>query len=119
MSDISDLTPAEMRCGIALQLREIEHLRAERDELREQLTLAESVRASQVAGLVDGAERLRENGQRLLAVSDSAVQHQHDMIEAACAPLLESMASERHRAFLLAERVRVLEGALHGCGKTV
>jgi hypothetical protein len=46
---------------------------------------------------------LRENGQRLLAVADSAVQHQHDMIEAACAPLRE--------------RVRVLEGALEGALK--
>jgi hypothetical protein len=65
----------------------------------------------------DEIDMLRENGQRLLAVADSAVQHQHDMIEAACAPLLESMASERHRAFLLAERVRVLEGALEGALK--
>jgi hypothetical protein len=35
-------------------------MRRERDALREQLTLAESVRTSQVAGLVEGAEKLRE-----------------------------------------------------------
>jgi hypothetical protein len=43
-------------------------------------------------------DALRENGQRLLAVADSAVQHQHDMIEAACTPLRE--------------RIKVLEQAL-------
>jgi len=35
-------------------------LQRERDALREQLTLAESVRAAQVAGLTEGMERLRE-----------------------------------------------------------
>ena len=36
----------------------------------------------------------------------------HAHAAAVSAALLESMASERHRAFLLAERVRVLEEAL-------
>ena len=35
-------------------------MQRERDALREQLALAESVRAAQVAGLTEGAEKLRE-----------------------------------------------------------
>jgi hypothetical protein len=65
MSDLTDLTPEEMRAGIALQLREIDRLRV-----------------------------------------------QCKMLQDDKAALLESMASERHRAFLLAERVKVLEEAL-------
>ena len=73
---MSDLTDRELQTlrnwGTELEERAADEI----DKLREQLALAETVRASQVAGLV------------------------------------ESMASERHRAFLLAERVRVLEETL-------
>jgi hypothetical protein len=41
-----------------------------------------------------------------------APEDMHAHAAAVSAALLESMASERHRAFLLAERVRVLEEAL-------
>jgi predicted nucleic acid-binding Zn-ribbon protein len=42
------------------------------DALREQLALAESVRAAQVAGLVEGAEKLREEVARLTKIIDDA-----------------------------------------------
>jgi hypothetical protein len=44
----------------------------ERDALREQLTLAEAVRAAQVAGLTEGAEKLREEVKRLTKIIDDA-----------------------------------------------
>ncbi len=40
--------------------------------LREQLALAETVRAAQVAGLVEGAEKLREEVARLTKIIDDA-----------------------------------------------
>ena len=42
------------------------------ESLRERLTLAETVRASQVAGLVEGAEKLREEVKRLTKIIDDA-----------------------------------------------
>ncbi len=42
------------------------------ESLREQLTLAETVRAAQVAGLVEGAEKLREEVKRLTKIIDDA-----------------------------------------------
>jgi chromosome segregation ATPase len=42
-------------------------LTAERDALREQLTLAESVRAAQVAGLTEGAENVQRDAARYRA----------------------------------------------------
>jgi hypothetical protein len=62
---------------------------------------ADSMHAHAAAVSAADNAALRENGQRLLAVADSAVQHQHDMIEAACAPLRERvMALERDAAWL-------------------
>jgi hypothetical protein len=42
------------------------------EKLHERLTLAESVRTSQVAGLVEGAEKLREEVKRLTKIIDDA-----------------------------------------------
>jgi transcriptional regulator len=42
------------------------------ESLREQLTLAESVRASQVAGLVEAGDNLREEVKRLTKIIDDA-----------------------------------------------
>jgi hypothetical protein len=42
------------------------------ERLREQLALAKSVRAAQVAGLVEGAEKLREEVARLTKIIDDA-----------------------------------------------
>jgi hypothetical protein len=47
-------------------------LERERDALRQQLALAETVRASQVAGLVEGADKLREEVKRLTKIIDDA-----------------------------------------------
>ena len=51
------------------------------DALREQLALAESVRASQVAGLTEGAERLRERVKALEHERDDARASQSRCIE--------------------------------------
>jgi hypothetical protein len=81
--------------------REIDRLTAERDaafamsrcecgtdeacaelaKLREQLALAESVRAAQVAGLTEGAERLRERVKALEHERDAARASQSRCIE--------------------------------------
>ena len=45
---------------------------AENARLQEQLALAETVRASQVAGLTEGAEKLREEVARLTKIIDDA-----------------------------------------------
>jgi hypothetical protein len=47
-------------------------LSAENARLREQLALAETVRASQVAGLTDGLAKLREEVVRLTKIIDDA-----------------------------------------------
>jgi hypothetical protein len=64
--------------AIDAQRSEIDRLTAERDALREQLTLAESVRAAQVAGLVEGFNVLRER----VAVLEDALQRyvNHDLL---------------------------------------
>ncbi len=49
-------------------------IRAQRDELRERVA------------------ELQDNGNRLLAVADSAVEHQRNMINAACEPLRKRIA---------------------------
>jgi len=90
---MSDITDRELQTlsnwGNELEERaadEIERLQVEYDHaveqaaknadevlaLREQLTLAETVRASQVAGLVEGAEKLREEVKRLTKIIDDA-----------------------------------------------
>ena len=52
---------ANLQNNVVMPLRRrVDALEAERDALREQLTLAESVRAAQVAGLVQGAENLQK-----------------------------------------------------------
>jgi hypothetical protein len=48
------------RAVLAAQPTPVPDLAAENARLREQLALAETVRASQVAGLTEGAEKLRE-----------------------------------------------------------
>ena len=75
MSDLTDLLryAATIRLGICEEAaNEIDRLTAERDALREQLALAESVRAAQVAGLTEGAEKLREEVARLTKIIDDA-----------------------------------------------
>ena len=54
-SEIRTLHPADQMHTYAAAVSAAENAR-----LREQLALAESVRAAQVAGLVEGAEKLRE-----------------------------------------------------------
>jgi len=94
------LTNAELRAGVALQLREIDRLRVTNkmlqddkaalqveydhaveqaakncDEvlaLREQLALAETVRAAQVAGLTEGADALQRDAARYVYLRDVA-----------------------------------------------
>ncbi len=46
--------------ALSVLRNDFRELAAERDALREQLTLAESVRAAQVAGLAEGAQKLWE-----------------------------------------------------------
>jgi hypothetical protein len=58
---VTDVDEYARRCKpCAVSAEEIDRLTAERDALREQRTLAESVRAAQVAGLVQGAENLQK-----------------------------------------------------------
>jgi len=87
MSDLTD----RLRLGVFPDIGdeaadEIERLQVEYDHaveqaaknadevlaLREQLALADSVRAAQVAGLVEGAEKLREEVARLTKIIDDA-----------------------------------------------
>ena len=51
---------------------QIDALQQERDALREKLTLAESVRSAQVAWLLEGAEKLREEVARMTKIIDDA-----------------------------------------------
>jgi hypothetical protein len=57
---------------IEADAKEIDRLTAERDALREQLTLAETVRAAQVAGLMDGLAKLEQDAARYWWLRDVA-----------------------------------------------
>jgi hypothetical protein len=76
MSDLTDRFAMSMYASRAdrdeAMIAEIDRLTAERDALREQLTLAESVRAAQVAGLTEGAEKLRERVAALTKLVDAS-----------------------------------------------
>jgi hypothetical protein len=50
----------------------IDRLTAERDALREQLTLAEAVRAAQVAGVTEGLENVQRDAARYVYLRDVA-----------------------------------------------
>lgn len=75
MSDLTDRFAMSMYASRAdrdaAMLAEIDRLTAERDALREQLTLAESVRAAQVAGLTEGSEKMRAALDLMRAAIDS------------------------------------------------
>jgi len=90
---------------------EIERLQIERDSYGKRLADCENGYQT----LEREVAELRENGDRLLAVADSAVAHQRDMIDAVAEPLRDTIDKLRvalDAALADAQRYRALYGKL-------